>query len=395
MSKRELGIGLIGYKFMGKAHSHAFRDVAMFFDMTATPVMRAICGRNEEAVAQAADQWGWEGYETDWRRLVARDDIDIVDISTPGDTHCEMAIEAARAGKHIICEKPLANTLDEARQMVDAVQAAGVKHMVAFNYRRVPAIQLAKKMIEEGRIGKIYQFRGTYLQDWIVDPEFPLVWRLRKEAAGSGPLGDLGAHVIDLARFLVGEIDEVVGLHETFIKERPLEAGTDAGLGATKGTGKGEVTVEDASLFMGRFRNGALGSFEATRFATGRRNYNRFEINGSEGSIAFNLERLNELEYYNHNDPEGLQGFRTILVTEPAHPYMSAWWPPGHIIGWEHTFIHEVYDFCEAVATGGEVYPDFIDGLQCQAVLDAVERSVETKAWAKVQDYTGLRKGSA
>ncbi|HEX6971029.1 MAG TPA: Gfo/Idh/MocA family oxidoreductase [Limnochordia bacterium] len=390
---KTLGVGLIGYKFMGKSHSHAFRDVSMFFDLPAKPVMKAICGRDEAAVRRAAEQWGWEGIETDWRRLVSRKDIDIIDISAPGDVHAEMAIGAAQAGKHIICEKPLANTLAEAKEMLAAVQKAGVKHMVAFNYRRVPAVQLARQLIQEGAIGKIYHFRGTYLQDWIVDPEFPLVWRLQKDKAGSGPLGDLGAHVVDLARFLVGEITEVVGMAETFIKERPLVEDTDAGLGAKGGQRKGEVTVEDAAVFLGRFQNGALGSFEATRFAPGRRNYNRFEINGSEGSLAFNLERLNELEFYSRRDPAHAQGFRTIIVNEGVHPYMSAWWPPGHIIGWEHTFVHEVKDFIEAVVNDTSVYPDFVDGVQCQAVLDAVERSVANRQWVRVEDFTGARAG--
>lgn len=392
---KTLGVGLIGYKFMGKAHSHAFRDVAMFFDLPARPVMKAICGRNEAAVRQAAGQWGWEGVETDWRKLIGRKDIDIIDIATPGDLHAEMAIGAAQAGKHIICEKPLANTLAEAKEMLAAVQKAGVKNMVAFNYRRVPAVQLARQLIKEGAIGKLYHFRGTYLQDWIVDPNFPLVWRLQREAAGSGPLGDLGAHMIDLARFLVGEITEVVGMAETFIKERPLVEDTDAGLGAKGSQRKGEVTVEDAAVFMGRFNNGALGSFEASRFAPGRRNYNRFEINGSEGSIVFNLERLNELEYYSRRDPAHAQGFRTIIVNEGVHPYMSAWWPAGHIIGWEHTFVHEVKDFVEAVANDTAVYPDFVDGVQCQAILDAIDRSVASRQWAKVEDFTEGRRGAA
>lgn len=387
VSSKELGVALVGYKFMGKAHSHAYKDVGMFFDLPAQPVMRVLCGRNEEAATQAARAWGWQEVETDFRKAVTRDDVDIVDISSPGDTHKEVALAAARAGKHIICEKPLANTLAEAEEMVSAVEDAGVKNMVAFNYRRVPAVQLAKKLIEDGTLGEIYHFRAVYLQDWIIDPEFPLVWRLRKETAGSGPLGDLGAHIVDLARFLVGEITEVVGSAKTFIKERPLPEDDAGAWGSTAGEAKGEVTVEDAAMFLAHFANGALGTFEATRFAAGRKNYNRFEINGSKGSIVFNLERFNELQYFNRDDREDAQGFRTIIVTEDVHPYLSAWWPPGHIIGWEHTFIHEVKDLIEAIAEDKEVQPTFRDGLQTQSVLESVLESVDRRTWTPVRNF--------
>ncbi len=380
-----IGVGLVGYKFMGKSHSNAYRQVAAFFpDVALRPVMRAICGRDEAGVKQAAEQYGWESYETDWRKLVARDDIGLVDVSTPGDSHAPIAIEAANNGKHVFCEKPLANTLAEARQMVEAVKRNNVVGMVNFNYRRVPAVQLARDLIKSGRLGKIYHWRAVYLQDWIMDPNFPLVWRLQKDQAGSGTLGDLGAHIIDLARMLVGEITEVTGLTETFIKQRPVLAATDAGLGATAGTEMGEVTVDDAALFLARFDNGAVGSFEVTRFAKGRANYNSFEINGSKGSIVFNLERLNELNVLLEDDQADVVGFRNVLVTNgEAHPYMSAWWPAGHIIGWEHTFTHGVYDLLNGIAKGESPEPTFEDGLRCQAVLDAVEKSAGSRQWVQ------------
>lgn len=380
---KEIRVGLVGYKFMGKAHSHAYKDLIMFFEPKAIPVMRAICGRNEEAVRQVAQKYGWESYETSWERMVERDDIDLIDISSPGDTHRDIAVAAAEKGKHILCEKPLANNLKEAKDMLKAVEKAGVKHMVGFNYRRVPAVGLAKKMIEEGKIGEIYHFRATYLQDWIVDPEFPLVWRLQKEKAGSGPHGDLNAHIIDLARYLVGEFDQVVGMSKTFIEERPLPEEV-TGLAAKAGAKRGKVTVEDACLFLAKFKNGALGSFEATRFATGRKNYNRFEINGSKGSIVFNLEEMNVLEFYSREDPDYAQGFKRIMVTEGVHPYISAWWPPGHIIGYEHTFIHQAYDLMNALAEDRMPSPSFLDGVRCQEVLEAVEKSVQKGKWVKV-----------
>lgn len=387
---KQVNVGLIGYSFMGKAHSHAFKDMSFFFpEAAAHPVMKAICGRNRDNVKAAAATFGWEGFETDWKKLIKREDIDLIDVSTPGDSHAEIAIAAAEAGKHVFCEKPLANTLAEARAMAAAVKKAKVKSMVAYNYRRVPAVALAKQLIEEGRIGTLYHWRAVYLQDWIMDPKFPLVWRLQKEKAGSGPHGDLNAHIIDLARYLVGDIAEVVGMDETFIKERPIVEDINAALGASAGKAKkkGKVTVDDATLFLARFNNGALGSFEATRFAGGRRNGNRFEINGSKGSIAFNLEKMNELQYFDRSDESHLQGFREIIVGEGAHPYMSHWWPPGHIIGWEHTFIHEIYDLMQAI--GGKnknLHPDFEEGVKDQAVLEAVSESIKNRSWIKVAD---------
>lgn len=381
----EIGVGLVGYKFMGRAHSNAYRQVSHFFDVDPKPVMKAICGRNEEAVKAAAEELGWQGYETDYHRLVERDDIGLIDVSTPGYTHHDVVIAALDARKDVLCEKPLANTLDEAQDMLTAWKKAGTIGMVNFNYRRVPAVQLAKQLITDGRLGEIRHFRAVYLQDWVLDPEFPLVWRLRKELAGSGALGDIGAHILDLSRFLVGEVDEVVGTLNTFIKERPVEAesGGGSGLQAERSEETGEVTVDDATSFLARFANGATGVFEASRLAAGRRNYNSFEVNGSLGSLRFNLERLDELEVYFVEDEAGLQGFRTINVTEPVHPYAGHWWPAGHILGWEHTFIHAVADLMDGIKNGVNPAPTFEDGFRCQAVLDAVERSAASGTWEK------------
>jgi len=383
---RELNVGLIGYKFMGKAHSNAYRSLRLFFDGDVTVVMKAICGRDRAAVKSAAEQFGWESYETDWRKLVARPDIDIVDVSTPGNVHKEMVIAAAKAGKHVVCEKPLANTVKDAKDMVRAVKQARVKNMVAYNYRRVPAIAFAKQLIDKGKLGTIYHWRAVYAQDWITDPNVPLVWRLRKSVAGSGSLGDIGSHIIDLAHYLIGEIAEVAATMETFIKERPLLDATTGGLSAKsrRGVRKGKVTVDDAVLFLTRSDNGALGSFEATRFATGRKNHNTFEINGSKGSIAFDLEDMNRLSYCDATEDRDVQGFRSILVTNATHPYLAAYWPPGHIIGWEHTFINEVHDLVQAIVRNKRVRPDFEDALVCQKVMDAVERATKEKRWVKV-----------
>ncbi|MDQ3941602.1 MAG: Gfo/Idh/MocA family oxidoreductase [Actinomycetota bacterium] len=375
----EIGVGLVGYKFMGRTHSNAYRQVARFFDVDPVPQMRVLCGRNESAVKVAADALGWEGYETDYGRMLERDDIGLVDVSTPGHTHRELAIAALEAGKHVLCEKPLANTLREAREMLEAARRAGTANMVCHNYRRVPAVQLAKRLVEEGRLGEIRHWRAVYLQDWLLNPQFPINWRLKKETAGSGSLGDIGSHIVDLAHFLVGNITEVMGATETFIKERPLDE--------EDGAETGQVTVDDWAAFLARFENGAVGSFEATRLAPGRKAYESFEVNGSNGSLIFNLERMNELQVYFADDPaEGL-GFRTVLVTEPEHPYMQAWWPPGHIIGYEHTFVHTIRDLMEGIATGESPAPTFEDGYRCQAVLEAVERSVESREWMRTETF--------
>ena len=386
MANKTLNVGLIGYKFMGKAHSNAYRQVPRFFDdLPVKPVLKAICGRDEAGVKRAADTMGWEGYETDWRKLIARDDIDIVDIATPGNLHAEIAIAAAKAGKHIFCEKPIGNTSAEAKAMLDAVNQAGVKHAVFFNYRKAPAIALAKQMISEGAIGKIHHWRGTYLQDWIVDPNFPLVWRLRKDTAGSGVNGDLNAHLLDMARYLVGEIAEVTALMETFVKQRPELAATDDRMGGVAGSTMGEVTVDDATLCLARFQNGAVGYFEATRFAPGRKNYNRFEINGSKGSLVFNMERPNELEIYTEDTRAGTFGFRTVSVTGGQDPYSGHYWPTAHNIGYEHTFINLLYDAFTAIGKGENPDPNFRDGYINNVVLDAIEKSAQTRQWETIK----------
>lgn len=384
MAKRTVNVGLIGYQFMGKAHSNAYRQVGHFFDLPVEVKMHTLCGRNEAAVRKAADQYGWENIETDWRKVIENPEIDVIDVSTPGNTHAEIAIAAAKAGKAVFCEKPIGNTLPEAEAMLKAVQEAGVPHAVFHNYRKAPAVALAKRMIAEGKLGTIYHMRATYLQDWIADPNFPLVWRLQKEVAGSGTHGDINAHIIDLGRHLVGEFDEVSGLLHTFVKERPIAGAINDKLGAEATSEMGEVTVDDAAMFLAKFKNGALGTFEASRFAVGRKNYNRFEINGSKGSIVFNLERMNELEYYNEEDPEGFRGFRVIQATESSHPYAGHYWPVAHIIGYEHTFINLLADAFTNMAAGTRIEPDFVDGYENQRVLDAVERSHETRSWVKL-----------
>ena len=384
---RQFNIGMIGYSFMGKAHSNGFRQLpAAFPEIGVEPVMKVICGRTESAVKEAAETFGWQEYSTDWEAVVARDDIDVIDICTPGNEHMPMAIAALEAGKHVICEKPLANTLKESREILKAAKKSRKKTMVAFNYRRVPAVALAKQLIAEGRIGQIFHWRAMYLQDWIIDPDFPLVWRLQKELAGSGPHGDLNAHIIDLALHLVGDIDTVVGADATFIKRRPVAEAIDSALGASggKSTKMGNVTVEDTTMFLARFKNGAMGTFECTRFAAGRRNFNRFEINGSKGSLMFNLEKMNELQFYSREDEGHVQGFREIIVNEGDHPYMAAWWPPGHIVGWEHTFTHEFRDFFEAITKNRKASPDFAEGTKVQAVLESVSESAKSGRWRKV-----------
>ncbi|WP_374192039.1 Gfo/Idh/MocA family protein, partial [Streptomyces clavuligerus] len=380
----ELGVGMVGYAFMGAAHSQGWRTVSHVFDLPLRPVLAAVAGRDRSAVHTAAARLGWAAAETDWRALVTRDDVHLVDICTPGDLHAEIAVAALDAGKHVLCEKPLANSVAQAEEMCAAAARArrrGTVAMVGFNYRRIPAVAHARRLIAEGHVGTLRHLRFTYLQDWLVDPGAPLTWRLQREHAGSGALGDLGAHIVDLAQYLSGErITEVSALTETFVRERPqLAVATGGGRGIPSG-GLGPVTVDDATLFNGRLASGALASFEATRMATGRKNALRFEINGERGSLAFDLERLNELSFHDHTDPSSRAGFRRVLVTEPDHPYLRAWWPPGHALGYEHTFTHQAHDLIEAIARGTEPEPSFADGLQVQRVLAAVEESARENA---------------
>lgn len=383
--KRTLKIGMIGYNFMGKAHSNAWRQVNKFFDLPAEVELHTICGRNREALEQAATQYGWQKVSTDWRDVVADPEIDIVDISTPTNSHHPIALAAIQAGKAVLCEKPLAMNLAECEEIVDAANKAGIVHMICHNYRRIPAIALAKQWIENGVLGdRIYHFRARYAQDWIADPEFPLVWRLQADQAGLGTLGCIGSHIIDLGRYLVGEITEVSGLMETFIKERPVLEETLAGLGAKAGQQKGKVTVEDTASWVARFENGAIGNFECTRFAYGRKNHITLEINGSAGSLVFDFEDMNRLRYYNANDPADARGFRDILVTESNHPYINAWWPPGHIIGYEHTFTNAFADFVRAVVEGKSVQPTLEDGLANERVISAIVKSAQTRQWVPV-----------
>jgi len=373
----EANVALIGYAFMGRAHSNAWRQVGRFFEPKLTPRMKVICGRSRTAVRKASRTLGWEEHATDWREVVARDDIDIVDVSTPGDTHAEIAIAAAKAGKAVLCEKPLANDVAEAKKMLAAVRKAGVVHMLCHNYRRAPAVMLARELVASGKLGKIHHYRGTYLQDWPVDPDVPLIWRFDKKVAGSGALGDILSHSLDLGRFVLGsEVVEVAGVMDTFVKQRPRLDNPKK---------KGRVTVDDASLSLARFANGALASIEGTRFAPGRKNHLRFEVNGSRGTVVFNFERMNELEYYSLDDDTKVQGFRQILATDPSHAYFDRWWPGGHLIGYEHTFTHTFYDFLNAVAAGKQVRPNFEDGVRNQMVLDAIEKAAKTKRWVTVK----------
>jgi predicted dehydrogenase len=376
-----LNVGLVGYKFMGKAHSNAYARLGMFFDPGAEVCRRAICGRDEKWVAESARKYGWESYETSWEKLVGRDDIDIIDITSPSDTHKEVAVAAAKNGKHIFCEKPLALTTDDAREMLEAAERAGVKHQIGFNYRFVPAVVLAKKFIDEGKIGTIRHVRASYLQDFIIDPEFPLVWRLQRKICGSGSLGDLGAHFIDLARYLCGDFKTVMGMQKTFITSRPIVQKME-GLSAQASTDapRGTVDVDDGTVFVAEFENGALGTFEATRFAQGHKNDLSIEINGDKGSIKFVFERMNELQYYSAKDEPGTQGFRLIQASEGIHPYMTAWWPTGHVIGYEHTFVHEIYEFVRSIVNNTPTVPSFYDGVKCSQIIEAVELSAQRRA---------------
>jgi predicted dehydrogenase len=392
--KQELGVAMIGHAFMGAAHSQAWRVAPHFFDLPARPVMRVLVGRDVARAKAAADQLGWAESSDDWRTVVTRDDIDIVDICTPGDSHAEIAVAALAAGKHVICEKPLANSVAEAEQMTaaaDAAYADGVRAMVGFTYRRVPAVAFARQLVAEGRIGDVRHVRAQYLQDWIADPEAPLSWRLDKEKAGSGALGDIGAHIVDLTQHITGlSISEVSGQLQTFVTERPVATGAHSSAGGLSGeaagTERGPVTVDDAAVFLARYAGStALGVYEATRFANGRKNGIRIEVNGSRGSLAFDFEDMNVLELFDATEPAETAGFRRILVTEPGHPYVAAWWPAGHGLGYEHGFTHQVVDFVRAVAAGDQPSPSFAEGLGVQCVLDAVETSSETRTWQAVE----------
>ncbi len=370
----KIGIGMLGYAFMGKAHTNALKKIPyMMYPPPAVPELVAICGRNKDAVAEAARRYGYRKYYTDWRQMLEDDEVQVLDNGAPNNMHHDPAIVAAQAGKHVICEKPLGRTPEESKAMLEAVQKAGVKHMVAFNYRFVPAIRLARDLIASGKLGRIYHYRAVYLQEWIM-PHYnmPMIWRLQKDVAGSGALGDLGTHIIDLARYLVGEIDSVAAMTRTFIKERPNPDGS-----------MGTVDVDDAFAAAISFENGALGTLETTRFAAGRKNHQVIEINGEKGSLTFNLERLNELNvFWVDQEPKETQGFTNVLVSEPYHPWWSNWWPQGHMIGWEHTFVHELTHFLDCIVNDKDVAPHgatFEDGYRADCVVAAILESAATK----------------
>ncbi len=387
MAKKTVNVAMIGAQFMGKTHSNAWRKAAMFFDMPSKPVMKVLCGKFEDEI-QVAEKWGWEEASLDWKKVVRRRDIDVIDICTPNFLHPVIAIEAAKAGKHIICEKPLANTVKEAKQMLAAVNQSHTKHMCGFAYRFAPAVATIKNMIDAGELGHIFHFRAAYQQDWIVDPDFPMVWRLQKKHTGSGALGDIGAHITDLCQHLVGEISEVCGAMETFIKKRPISDDAQGGLsakGKKRSKKMGTVDVDDAAIFLARIKNAnTLATFEATRFAPGRRNFNTIEIYGSKGSVLWNQEDMNNFQYFDRGDPPLRQGFRTIQACDSGHPYAGAWWPPGHIIGYEHLFVHEIHDFITQLNRKKTTYPTFEDGWKCQRVLEAVEKSAKSRKWEKI-----------
>ncbi|TQJ41183.1 putative dehydrogenase [Arthrobacter sp. SLBN-112] len=368
---RPLGIAAIGYAFMGKAHSHAWRNVGAYFDGPAIE-QRVLVGRDTAHVSEAAARYGWAESAIDWRQVIERDDVDIVDICAPGWLHAEIAIAALQAGKHVLAEKPLSNTLAESEAMVSAAQAArerGVQSMIGFNYRRVPALAYARQLIAAGRLGKVLQVRASYLQDWLTDSSAPMSWRLRKETAGSGALGDIASHAIDQVQYLLDDaVTEASGRLHTFIGRRPGPDGVE------------EVTVDDAVWATLSLAGGVVASVEASRVATGRKNSLRIEVYGSSGSLAFDLERLNELEFLDATNPAAEQGFRRIVVTEPEQPYVSAWWPQGHVLGWEHTFTHQIGDFLAAIRDGNPPSPSFEDGLQVQRVLAAIEESAAAKS---------------
>jgi predicted dehydrogenase len=374
-----IGVGMLGYAFMGKAHSNAYKTQPyMMYPPVAVPDLVAICGRDQKAVQEAQKRYGYRKHYTDWKKMLDDKEVQLFDNGGPNDAHAEPSIAAARAGKHVFCEKPLARTAAEAKKMLDAVKKAKVKHQAAFNYRFVPAVRQAYELIKSGKLGRIYHYRAVYLQEWIM-PQYdtPLIWRLQKKLAGSGALGDLGAHIIDLGRHLVGEIESVSALTRTFIEHRARLDG--------KGTGK--VDVDDAFVSVVEFENGAIGTLEATRYAGGRKNHNRFEINGEKGTIVFDLERLNELEvYWVDEEPKETRGFHRVSVTEGYHPFISNWWPHGHIIGWEHAMVHEVNHLLDCIVNDKDVAPlgaDFEDGYRCAVICDAIVESARTKKQVK------------
>ena len=379
MSKKELNIGLVGYGFMGRTHSNAFRQAPQFFDLPYTPVLKAVAARNTDKAQKFADNWGWQSVESDWKNLIDRDDIDLIDIASPNDTHAEIAIAAAKAGKMVLCEKPLGRTADEAKKMVEAVEQAGVANMVWYNYRRVPAVTMLKNLLDEGRFGRIFHYRSQFLQDWTISQDLPVggeaLWRLDASVAGSGVTGDLLAHNIDMALWLNGPSVEVSAATEIFIKER-----TNTQTGE-----KVPITIDDASMFLGRFANGSLAMFEATRYARGHKALFTLEINGEKASASWDLHDLHRLQYFDYKNDGKLRGWTDIHMTDGDHPYMKQWWVPGLQIGYEHTFIHQVADFLQSLGTGIPASPTFRDGLMTEYVTDAVLKSAQTRQWEKVE----------
>ena len=379
MAKKEIRVALIGHKFMGIAHSNAYRNVTMWTDIPAKISLKCLCAEDSmENLKEFAGKYGWENCETDWRKVVTRDDIDLVSIATPNVLHKQIAIEAAKNGKHILCEKPLANNLAEAREMLAAVNKAGVKNCCGYSYRFTPSLALARQLVQEGRIGRIYHVFVRYAQDWITDPNFGMVWRFDKKIAGSGPLGDLGAHSIDATRFVTGlKFKEVSGNLQTLIKERPLDGKNPKGP-------KGNVTVDDVAQFLVNFEGGATGCYESTRLATGRKNYNTIEVNGEKGSVVWNFEDQNYLMFYDNQLSPKEAGFRKINVTHDVHPYKGGWWPQGHGIGYADSFVIEVAEFLRSIIENKPFNPDFEDGVKCQEILEAVEQSAVSRSWKSI-----------
>ena len=379
MSKKEIRVALIGHQFMGIAHSNAFRNAAMWADIPAKITMKCLCANDSpEKLKVFADKYGWQEVETDWRKVVVRDDIDLISIAAPNYLHREIAIEAAKNGKHVLCEKPLANNLEEAKEMLAAVEKAGVRHCCGYSYRFTPSLALARQLVQEGRTGRIYHVFVRYAQDWITDPNFGMVWRFDKKIAGSGPLGDLSAHSVDAARFITGlNFKEVSGNLQTLIKERPLDSNNPTGP-------KGTVTVDDVAQFLVNFEGGATGCFESTRLATGRKNYNTIEINGEKGSIFWNFEDQNYLLFYDNTQSPKEAGFRKINATHDVHPYKGGWWPQGHGIGYADSFVIEVAEFVRSIVENTSFNPSFEDGVKCQEVLEAVEHSAKLRTWVDV-----------